>query len=379
MTEDAKRYNASDITVLHLWEAVRARPGMYVGSTGERGLHQAVFEVVGLAVNEVLAGRATSVHVALAPDGGVSVADDGPRLPVELEAPLTSMHARMGSGGRVHAELDMVGVGPCVTNALSSRLTAEVRCDGTRWVQEYVRGVPVAPPTAVGEAMGSGTTITFWPDADIFQTVECSFTVLADRFRELAFLNRCLAISLTDARVPGEPRSERFRFPGGARDFVAFLDAPRRRPVHPDVIAFEWEDERMEGRAEVALRWCASDEKRLRSFANSRPTSEGGTHVTGFREGMAAALHAYARERRLLSPTDPDLGAARIGQGLTAVVSVKLARPEFPGATRSLLGNTAVSACVSEAVREYLGNWLEGHPEQAAAVVGRLLQDASRS
>lgn len=311
----------------------------------------------------------------------MSVADDGPGVLGELEALLTSGMYAAGrpGGGRDHADLDRLGLGPCVTNALSSRLTAEVRRDGTRWVQEFARGVPVTPSTAVGAAGGSGTTLTFWPDAGIFETVECSFAVLEERFRELAFLNRRLAISLTDARVPGGPRSVRFRFPGGARDFVAFLDATAGAPVHPDVIAFEWEDNRMEGRAEVALRWCASREVRLRSFANSAPTHAGGTPVTGFREGTAAALTAYARERRLLSATDPDLGAERIGEGLTAVVSVKLDHPQHVGPTLGALGNAAVSACVAEGVRNHLGSWLEGHPEQAAAVVGRLLQVASRS
>ncbi|MFJ5219605.1 DNA gyrase subunit B [Streptomyces sp. NPDC088354] len=386
MSEEITSYDESHITVLHAWEGIRKRPGMYVGSTGERGLHRAVYEVVGRPVNEVLAGRATSVDVTLAPDGGVSVADDGPGVPVEadedgfgLEALLTSAHSGGQARGRDLAYLDMVGLGPYVTNALSSRLTAEVRRDGTRWVQEYTRGVAAAPPTAVGAADGSGTTLTFRPDPDIFETVECSFAVLEERFRELAFLNRRLAISMTDTRLPGEPRSVRFRFPGGARDFVAFLDAPARTPVHPDVIAFEWEDERMQGRAEVALRWCASREERLRSFANSCPTHGGGAHVSGFRDGAAAALNAYARKQRLLSAAETDLGVERICEGLTAVVSVKLDRLEFEGATRSVLGNTAVSACVGEAVREHLGRWLEEHPEQAAAVVARFLQDGSRS
>jgi len=388
VSEEVIRYDASHIQVLEGWEAIRKRPGMYVGSTGERGLHQLVFEVACRAVNEVLAGRAGSVDVALTPDGGLRVADDGPGVPVEagiagdtgdpgdpgLDARLTSMHAGAGPGGRQAAEMSLFGTGPCVTNALSSRLTAEVRREGVRWVQEYARGVALTSPTAVGPATGSGTTIAFWPDTDIFGTAECSFAVLAEHFRQLAFLNQGLSITLTDERSPGESRPVRFQFPGGVRDFVAFLDTRAGAPVHPDVIGFEREDPRMEGTVEVALRWCGSSEERVRSFANSVHTPDGGTHAMGFRDGVAAAVTSYARQRRLLAAADPDPGADRIGEGLTAVVSVKLDGPEFLGATHGMLGGAAVRACVAEAVREHLGTWLEEHPEQAAAVVGRIVR-----
>ncbi|WP_329383908.1 ATP-binding protein [Streptomyces sp. NBC_01716] len=378
MSESANRYDASRITVLQGSEAIRKRPGMYVGSTGERGLHQAVFEVVGRAVNEVLAGRAGSVDVTLMRDGGVGVADDGAGVPVEvagpgLEALLTGAYTGARQAGRDTAAVGLAGIGPCVANALSSRLTAVVRHDGVRWVREYERGVAVAPSMAVGPVSGSGTTITFWPDSDIFQTVECSFAVLAERFRELAFLNRGLSISLSDARPPGEPRSVRFL--GEARDFVAFLDTSAGTPVHPDVIAFAWEDVRMAGTAEAALRWSTSREERVRSFANSRPTPGGGTHMVGFRDGVTVAVNAYARERRLLTATDLDLSADQVCEGLTAVVSVKLDHPEFQGATRGVLGNAAVRASFGEAVREHLANWMAGHPEQAAAVIGRIVPD----
>ncbi|WP_405851346.1 hypothetical protein OG361_01045 [Streptomyces sp. NBC_00090] len=243
-----------------------------------------------------------------------------------------------------------------------------------RWVQEYARGVAVAPPAAAGAATGSGTTFEFRPDADIFETVECSFAVLEEHFRELAFLNRGLDISLTDERPHHEARSARFRFPGGTRDFVGFLEAGAGTPVHPDVIGFEREDPRMPGAMEVALRWGDSREERVRSFANSRATREGGTHEVGFRDGVTAAVNAYARGRRLLTATDPDISADRISEGLTAVVSVKLDRPEYAGSTRGRLDNTAVRACVEEAVREHLGTWLEEHPEHAAAVVGRIVR-----
>ncbi|AZQ40182.1 DNA gyrase subunit B [Streptomyces cyaneochromogenes] len=356
---------------------------MWVGSTGERGLHHLVFEVVGRAVNQVLAGRGGSVDVTLTPDGGVRVSDDGPGGPFEaaretggpgLEALLTSFCAESEPSGRYIADVAHFGGGLFVTNALSSRLTAEVRCEGLRRVQEYARGVALAPPATVGPASGSRTTIAFWPDAEIFETTRYSFALLAERFRQLAFLNRGLRMSLTDERPAGGSRAVLFRFPDGVRDFVAALDAEAGAALHPDVIGFEREDPRMAGTMEVALLWGGSREERVRSFVNSRATAQGGTHVDGFRDGVAAAVTAYARKSGLLTAADPDPGADRIGEGLTAVVSVKLERPEFLGATHGLLGNTDVRACVGEAVREYLGNWFEQQPDRAAEVVGRIVR-----
>ncbi|MFE3943803.1 DNA gyrase subunit B [Streptomyces sp. NPDC059118] len=401
MSEDAMRYDASRIEVLEGAEAIRKRPGMYIGSTGERGLYQLVFEVVGRSVNEVLAGRAGSVDVTLTSDGGVRVTDDGPGVPADadadadaadsdsdaadadagdsdgpgLEALLTRPGA--GRGGRHTVVVSLSGMGPCVTNALSSRMTAEVRREGVRRVQEYARGVALAPLAAAGPATGSGTSITFWPDTGIFGTATYSFAVLAERFRELAFLNRNLRISLTDERPSAESQPVMFQFPCGARDFVTFIDdgrgGPPVRPDVIDVIGFVCEDPRMAGAVEVALRWGDSRDERIRSFANSAPTPEGGTHVQGFRDGVAAALTSYARQRRLLTADDPDLGPERIGEGLTAVVSVKLDGPEFRGATRGQLGGAAVRARVAEAVRDHLGTWLEGHQDQAAAVARRVI------
>ncbi len=360
---------------------------MYVGSTDERGLHHLLFEVVGRAVNEVLVGRAGSVDVTLTTGGGVRVTDNGQGVPIEasgdgggpgLEALLTRLHAGAAPGGRYAAALGPFGMGPCVTNALSSRLTAEVWRDGLRWIQEYARGVALTPPTALGPATGSGTTIAFWPDADIFGTAECSFTVLAEAFRELAFLNRGLGISLTDERPAGGSRSVRFHFPGGSRDFVAFIDGQAGTLVPPNVIGFEREDPRLAGTVEVAFRWCDSREERVRSFANGSPTSGGGTHEAGFRAGLAAAVNAYAREQRLRAAADTDLSTDEIGEGLTAVVSVKLDRPEFLGATRGVLGGAAVHACVADAVREALGTWLYRNPEEAAAVISRIIRRARK-
>lgn len=386
MSERNGGYDAARIQVLKGLEAIRKRPGMYVGSTGERGLHELVFNVADRPVNEVLAGRVGFIDVTLTPDGGVRIADNGSGNPLEsegpgcpgLEAQLTRTHPGTEPGGRHGVALDLYGMGLGVTNALSSRLTAEVQVEGTRWIQEYARGVAVTQLTAVGPATGSGTTIAFLADPDVFGTAEFSFETLAKRFRELAFLNRELDITLTDERPPGQSRSERFRSPGGARDFVDFLNAQGGAPVHTDTIGFEREDPGMAGTLEVALQWCGSHEKQVLSFANSRPTPGGGTHMVGFRDGLTTAVNAYARKQRLLMAADPDLSADRISEGLTAVVSVKLDHPEFLGSTHGVLGNATMRPCVAQTVQEQLSNWLETDPEQAAAFLGRIVAGTRR-
>lgn len=389
MSDGAAEYDASRIEVLEGLEAIRKRPGMYVGSTGERGLHRLVFEVADRAVNEVLAGRAGRVDVTLVAGGGVRVTDDGHGASFETAEDasgpgLRALLTRVGTGaaplGRDVVCMGSVGVGPCVANALSSRLTAEVRHGGVRWFQEYERGSALAPPTPTPAepTAESGTAITFWPDPTVFETVECSFTTLAERFREVAFLNRGLPLSLTDERAPGPPRSARFLFPGGVRDFVASIGTRPGTPVPPDVIAFEQEDQAMAGTVEAALRWCDFGGERVLGFANSCPTAEGGTHVSGFREGVASAVDAYARQRGLLAATAPRLAADRVCEGLTAVVSVKLDRPEYEGCTRGRLGGTAVRDGVAAATRRCLGTWLGEQPERAGALIGRILAGAHR-
>ncbi|MQY34555.1 DNA gyrase subunit B [Streptomyces sp. RB17] len=358
---------------------------MYVGSTGERGLRQLVFEAVDRAVNEVLAGRARTVDVTLTRDGGVRVADDGPGLPVAaagdtdgpcLEDLLTRMCAGARPGGRHAVDVGPFGMGPCVTNALSSRLTAEVRRQGGPpgpGVRAWRRG-RAARCRRGGDRKRHRHRLP--ADADVFGTARCSFSVLAERFRELAFLNRGLGISLSDERGPNGARSVHARYPGAVREFVAFLDARAETAVHPDIIGIEQDDPLMAGTIEVALRWSSSREGRIRSFANSRPTPEGGTHLAGFRDGVAAAINSRARQRWLLTTADPGLGADRICAGLTAVVSVKLDRPEFHGATCGVLGGAAVRSCVGEAVREHLGTWPARHPEHAGAVIGHVVRGA---
>ncbi|MFI9170345.1 ATP-binding protein [Streptomyces lincolnensis] len=378
-------YDAARIEVLEGPDAFRKRPGMWIGSVTQRGLHQMVFEVVSRAVNETPGTGACSVDVTLTSDGGVRVTDDGPGVPFEartvgesggpgLEAQLTGLYAEPALNGRHVVAVTHFGGGIHVVNALSSRLTAEVRRDGVRRVQEHARGVALAPPAVVGPATGTGTTLAFWPDAEIFETTMCSFAVLAERFRQLAFLNPGLEISLTDERPVQGARVVRFRFPDGVRDFVAALDAETGAGLEPEVIGFEREDPRMAGTMEVALLWSSFHSGRVRGFANSRATAEGGTHLDGFRDGLLAAVTAYARRRGLLTDADPDPAADRIGEGLTAIVSVKLDRPEFLGSTSGLLGDVTVRACVGEAVRDHLGGWFEGHPERAAAIVERIVR-----
>ncbi|MER6675087.1 DNA gyrase subunit B [Streptomyces sp. NPDC000983] len=371
MTEEATTYDASHIEVLEGWKAVRKRPGMYVGSTGERGVRNMVFDVADRPVNDVLAGRARTVGITLLSDGGIRVADDGPGVDgAGLEDLLTRFQTGARSPeGRREVALSFCGVGPGVVNALSRRMTAEVRLDGVRRVQEYARGVAVTPLTEAGTANGTGTAIAFWPDPDIFGAAECSFDALVERFRDLAFLHRGLEVSLTDERGPGEPRSERFLFPGGVREFVRFLDGGTVDSVPADTIAFECEAPRMAGAMEVAFRWTGSHEERVRGFANGLPTLEG-THLEGFRAGLAAALTAYARAHR--EPTANDITLDRIGVGLTAVVSVKLDHPRFEGATWGVLANSTVRDCVRQGVREHLSRWLEEHPERAAALLDRM-------
>lgn len=387
MGGEAIKYDASQIEVLDGREAIRRRPGMYVGSTSKRGLHQLVYEVINPAVNEVLAGRATSIDVTLTPGGGVRVADDGPGIPFEgpsdtggpgLETQLTQAYAGADPRSRHAPILGLLGMGLFVANALSSQLTAEVQRDGVRWVQHYGRGLATTPPTDAGPATENGTTIAFQPDTDIFGTAECSFDTLAARFKELAFLNRDLDISLTDERNPAEPRSARYRFPDGTRDFVTFLDPHKGAPLHPDVIGFDWDDPQVAGTVEIAFQWCSSSEERIQSFANSQPTPGGGTHADGFLDGMTAAVNAYARERRLLTATDPELHPDRIRKGLIAVVSVKLDDPVFLGATHGALGGHNVRARIAQAVQKHLKRWLDKHPAQAAAIIDHIIRGACR-
>ncbi|WP_194917003.1 DNA gyrase subunit B [Catenulispora rubra] len=387
MSQEPATYDASRITVLHGLEAVRRRPGMYIGTTGERGLHLVVTEAAGWSFDEILHGRASRLDVTLRRDGGVRLADDGPGVEFGTGPSLTIALTVLTAGrSKVGPRYPMSGVlgEVSVVNALSSRLVADVRRDGRRYVQEFARGVPVAPVADTGPTSGSGNAITFWPDADIFETTEFSFETLVERFRELAFVNRELDISLTDERGGAEPRSVRLHFPDGVRELLAFLDGGVDDSEIDDseiddseiddseIAGFEEEEPETETTMDIAWRWHGSGPERVQSFANSQPTPAGGTHLLGFRDGVAAALTAYARERQLLASMDPDIGADRIGRGLTAVVSVKVKHPQFEGCTRDVLGTAEVRGYVRQAVQHHVGLWLAANPQQAKEILNRI-------
>lgn len=350
---------------------------MYIGTTGERGLHSLVFEAAGWGIGEILDGRAARVAVTLLSDGGVRVADDGPGADVAgLATALTVLTAGWGSVGGRYPIGTVMGQ-PSIVNALSRRLVAEVRSEGRREVREYACGAPAVSDAdsnagsvtdsdiEVVAASGSGTAFTFWPDPGIFETTDVSFEALAARFREVAFLYRELDFVLTDER--SEPRSLRLHFPNGVREMVAHLDGEGES----DIADFEQEEPQMAGTMEIAWRWRGFGTGQVQGFANARATLGGGTHVLGFRDGVAGALTAHARERGLPAATDPDAGWDAIGAGLTAVVSVKLEHPQFEGCTRDTLSNVEVRGYVRQAVERRFGAWLTDHPQQATEMLGQ--------
>ncbi|GLX38253.1 hypothetical protein Sros01_43260 [Streptomyces roseochromogenus] len=372
-------YTGSHIQVIEGHEAIRKRPGMYIGSTGERGLHQLVYEVVLYAVDEHLAGHADTIDVTITADGGVRVADNGRGMPVGkgesagksvLERQLTepSFGSRPHTGYRVSGGLS--GVGLCVVNALSSRLTVEVQRDGHRWTQEYEKGTPVTALTRNEETGEHSTTVAFWPDADVFETTLYSFATLSERLRELALLNEGLAISLTDER-PDQP--VRHHHKGALRAYIAHLNPDPPSFVHSPAIAFASENQDKTILVQVAMQWSAQPPGDFRSFANSTRTHEGGTHEHRFRTALTDIVNEHARRQNLISPDDEDITAEAVQRGLTAVISVKLARPVFEGATRTRLGNPEAATYVQVVVREHLADWLDNHPDEAAAITRHIL------
>jgi DNA gyrase subunit B len=374
-------YTAESITVLEGLEAVRKRPSMYIGSTGPKGLHHLVYEVVDNAVDEALAGYCTRIDITLTADGGVRVVDDGRGIPVDehpvehrpaLEVVMTTLHAGGKFGGDSYAVSGgLHGVGVSVVNALSKRLDVEVVRDGWRWRQSYERGVPLDPVERVGKAKGHGSTVAFWPDPDIFEDTELRFETLANRMREMAFLNAGLRISLTDER--GEPKSEVYEFRGGIRDFVAHINAAKE-PVHQQIIYFEGQAN--SHYAEVAMQWNSSYNDAVSTFANTINTHEGGTHEEGFRAALTSTINRYARASGLLKEKDPNLSGDDVREGLTAIVSVKLREPQFEGQTKTKLGNTDVKGFVQQTTNKALDEWFEEHGPQAKAIVVKCIQAA---
>ena len=377
-------YGAKDITVLEGLEAVRKRPGMYIGSTGPRGLHHLVYEVVDNSVDEALAGHCNEVRVVLHPDDSCTVSDDGRGIPVDelkkekrpaAEVVLTTLHAggKFGDGGGYKVSGGLHGVGVSVVNALSERLQLEISRDGHVWTQEYERGKPQGPLAKGAAAKETGTTLTFQPDAEIFDEVEFDFQTLAERLRETAFLTRGLKIELVDER--GQTNSVAFQYEGGIEDFVRHLNE-NKDVLHPKTIFFDGEED--EGQVEVAMQWNASYQESIFSFANNINTHEGGSHLSGFRSALTRTLNAYARNKGLLKEKDDNLAGEDVREGLTAVISVKLHDPQFEGQTKTKLGNPPIRGLVEETVNRKLAEFLEENPGDARRIITKAV-DASRA
>jgi len=379
-------YDARSITVLEGLEAVRKRPGMYVGSTGERGLHHLVYEVVDNSVDEALAGFCDRIDVTLLADGGVRVDDNGRGIPVDdhpvekrpaVEVVLTTLHAGGKFDGKSYAVSGgLHGVGVSVVNALAAQLDVEVRRDGHIWRQSYQTGQPTGPVVKGPPTGEMGTTITFWPDETIFETTAWNFETLSRRLQEMAFLNRGLAISLTDERpdhINGEARTLTYRYDGGIADFVRYLNASKD-PVHGTVIEFAEEGDGIA--VEIAMQWTSSYSESVHTFANTINTAEGGTHEEGFRAALTSIINRYAREQKLLREKDDNLSGEDVREGLTAIVSIKLAEPQFEGQTKTKLGNTEAKSFVQKVCNDHLRDWLDRNPGEAKEVVTKATQAA---
>ncbi len=408
MTPIEPAYGAADITVLEGLEAVRKRPGMYIGSTGERGLHHLVYEVVDNSVDEALAGYCSHIEVTLQADGGVRVTDDGRGIPVDIhptegrptvEVVMTILHAGGKFGGSGYAVSGgLHGVGISVVNALSRRVITEVRRQGHVWRQVFEDGGRPATTLVRGEATDeTGTTQTFYPDPAIFETVDFNFETLRARFQQMAFLNKGLRITLVDERPtavaegdeitgdaggtsddpqPGH-REVSYRYEGGLVDYVTYLNSTKRAEVvHPGVISIEAEDPDRRISLEIAMQWTNGYAESVHTYANTINTSEGGTHEEGFRSALTSLVNKYARDKGLLKEKDENLTGDDIREGLTAVVSVKLGEPQFEGQTKTKLGNTEARTFVQQQLYSHLGDWLDAHPTEARDII-RKAQQAS--
>jgi DNA gyrase subunit B len=388
-------YSASSITVLEGLEAVRKRPGMYIGSTGERGLHHLIWEVVDNAVDEAMAGYATQVAVTLLADGGVRVSDDGRGIPVDVhpvekvpavELVLTRLHA----GGKFDDKSYAVsgglhGVGVSVVNALASVLDVEIHRDGVVWRQHYERSVP-GPLRKAEATSASGTTITFWADPEIFETTTYNSETIARRLQEMAFLNKGLTVVLRDERNGDggdeEPDAEgyvarikerTFHYPGGLEDFVAHINKSKEA-IHKKVVAFQAAGDAHQ--LEVAMQWNSSYTESVYTFANTINTHEGGTHEEGFRSALTSTVNRYARDKKLLKEKDAALSGDDIREGLAAIVSVKVKEPQFEGQTKTKLGNTEVKSFVQRVCNEWLADWFERNPIEAKTIVNKAVSSA---
>ncbi len=371
----SKGYSASSITVLEGLEAVRKRPSMYIGSTGERGLHHLVWEVVDNAVDEALAGHCDRIVVSLLADGGIRVVDNGRGIPVDMhpvekrpavELVMTTLHA----GGKFDGESYAVsgglhGVGISVVNALSHRLDVEIKRDGFVWTQPYLNTAPAAPLHKGERTSEQGTTITFWADPTIFEETAYTFETIKSRLQEMAFLNRGLTIIVRDERDE-TPVEVTYHYAGGIEDFVRHLNSSKGAS-HKSVIGFSGEVKGMA--AEVAMQWNESYGESVYTFANTINTHEGGTHEEGFRAALTTVVNKYAVDKKLLKDKDERLTGDDVREGLAAIVSVKLANPQFEGQTKTKLGNTEVKGFVQKICNDWLGDWLERNPSEAKLII----------
>lgn len=402
--QQTPEYGADEIQVLEGLEAVRKRPGMYIGSTGPRGLHHLVYEIVDNSVDEALAGYATTIDVTILPDGGVRVIDDGRGIPVDVhktegrstvEVVLTVLHAggKFGGGGYAVSG-GLHGVGSSVVNALSSRLDVEVKRQGAVWTQSYTVGVPDAPLEKAGPSDETGTTITFWPSPDIFDTTEFDYETLRTRFQQYAFLNKGLRITLTDLRSghtevdpddtaesetdAAAPRTDSFLYERGLVDYVEYLNRSKKSDlVNDEIISFETEDTDRKIALEVAMQWTTAYTESVHTYANTINTHEGGTHEEGFRAALTTLVNRYAREKGILKEKDDNLSGDDVREGLTAVISVKLAEPQFEGQTKTKLGNAEAKSFVQKVTGDQLGDWFERNPTQARDIIRKAIQAAT--
>ncbi len=377
-------YGAQDITVLEGLEAVRKRPGMYIGSTGQRGLHHLIYEVMDNSVDEALAGEADHVEIVIHPDNSVTVTDNGRGIPVDLhekenrpaaEVVLTVLHAggKFGDGGGYKVSGGLHGVGVSVVNALSEQLHLTVWRDGHEWTQSYERGVPKADLKKGAKTKQRGTSITFMPDLEIFDTIDYDNSILETRFREMAFLTKGLAIDFEDKR--GEGFKTSFKYDGGIVDFVKYLHSQGTRdPIQKKVVYMEESSD--VGEVEVALQWNNSYQENLLSFANNINTHEGGSHLSGFRSALTRTLNAYARQKGFLKEKEENLSGEDVREGLTAIISVKVQDPQFEGQTKTKLGNPPVEGFVQAAVNKGLGEFLEENPAEGNQIIKKAVQAA---
>ena len=389
---ESPAYDASAIQVLEGLEAVRKRPGMYIGSTGERGLHHLVYEVVDNAVDEALAGFCDKIVITLLPDGGVRVDDNGRGIPVDIvesegkpavTVVLTVLHAggKFGGGGyKVSGGLH--GVGVSVVNALSTKLRVDVKLKGKLYTQSFTHGVPDADLAEIGTSESNGTTVTFWADPDVFETTTYSYETLSTRFREMAFLNKGLEIVIRDERPDhtedGHPVEQSFRADNGLVDYVKYLTGIRET-VHRDVISFEAAQTQGENSMslEVALQWSGSFQESVHTFANEINTHEGGTHEEGFRAALTSLVNSFGEDQGMIKKKEDRLTGDDIREGLTAIISVKLAEPQFEGQTKTKLGNTEVKGFVQRVVNDKLGAWFEQNPAEGREIIRKASAAAS--